>query len=100
MKKVSKSKKMSKDNTYIFPPKTDFEFRIHMKTNTLGIKIVVCFELPSGEQHIRNYGCIPSHSLLIPYEGQKFDYYLDEEYQGKHTLTQATCDSFTYEKAK
>jgi hypothetical protein len=100
MKKISKSKKQSQDNVYNLPPKTDSIFRIHMKTNTQGNKIVVCFELPNGEQHVRNYGDIPSHNLLIPYEGQEFEFYLDEEYQGKNKLLTATRDAFTYDKTE
>lgn len=100
MKKINKSTMQSKDNTYNFPPKTDFEFRIHMKTNSQGNKIIICFELPNGEQHVRNFGDIPRHSLLVPYESQEFEYYLDGEYQGKYKLLIATRDGFSFDKAE
>lgn|GEM_PF-3967950 len=100
MKKISKLKKQSQNNVYNFPPKTDLEFRIHMKTNSQGNKIIICFELPNGEQHIRNYGDIPSHNLLIPFESQLFELYLDEGYQGKYKLLTATRDAFTYDKVE
>ncbi|QSF43432.1 hypothetical protein [Paenibacillus tianjinensis] len=100
MKKISKSTKRSKDHTYNFPPKTDNIFRIHMKTNSQGNKIIVCFELPNGEQHVRNYGDIPSHSLLVQYESQAFEYYLDGEYQGQYKLLTATRDGFSFDKTE
>ncbi|ASA22643.1 hypothetical protein [Paenibacillus donghaensis] len=99
MKKISKSKRQSKDNKYEFPVKTDFVFRIHMKTTERETKIITCFELPSGEQHVRNYGNIPAHILLVPYLGQEFEMYLDGELEGIMLLTKATRSMFEYEKS-
>ncbi|WP_311078145.1 hypothetical protein [Paenibacillus polymyxa] len=87
-----------KTNTqYQFPPKTDNVFRIYLKTNHMNNLVVVRFELPSGEEFTRNYGNIPSNTLLVEYKGNEFELYIDGEYVGQRVLMEAVGNMFRYD---
>ncbi|MGG1652301.1 hypothetical protein ABHN03_04145 [Paenibacillus sp. NRS-1775] len=94
---------MAKQKTniqYQFPPKTDNVFRIYLKTNHMGNHIVLRLELPTGEAYTRNYGNIPSYTLLTDYKGNEFELYIDNEYVGQRVLIDADGNMFKYDNVE
>ncbi|GAF10921.1 hypothetical protein JCM16418_5158 [Paenibacillus pini JCM 16418] len=57
----------------------------------------MCFEYPSGEQAVRNYGNIPRFETLEEYRDKEFELYVDGVYLGKRRLISADKGVLRYE---
>jgi hypothetical protein len=80
--------------------KLDFVFRIFLRTNKLRGSVVVRIELPNNEVHQKYYGNMPKYEVVIPYIGETFEYYLDNNLVGMRKLAEASPEHMKFEEVK